>query len=247
MASCSLLMNKHHWIFMRSHMMPLPVVKKIVGGVARFLYFGSRGSILAKLIQMQPRAAHFFRTNCRPQDIEWIFLCVVLQDVRDPRFSALYENPLYNVDPSAPEFKRSKTTEAILDEKVKRRTKKHSAWFALHLWLSSAGYFFVDNVLAHVRNSPMKDASPLVKDEETKKSIFFAVIVACWHGERPATSFVQSVLWPAMAPAFRLNWLTAFSTGSSIIIATRTHGLLLKSCRSFPSGVKSYNLWLLVV
>lgn len=106
---------------------------------------------------------------------------------------------------------------------------------------------FVDNVLAHVRNSPMKDASPLVKDEETKKSIFFAVIVACWHGERPATSFVQSILWPAMAPAFRLNWLTAFSTGSSIIIATRTHGLLLKSCRSFPSGVKSYNLWLLVV
>jgi len=48
---------------------------------------------------------------------------VVLQvDISDPRFSAIYNNPLYNVDPSAPEFKRSKTMEAILEEKVKRRT-----------------------------------------------------------------------------------------------------------------------------
>jgi len=44
-------------------------------------------------------------------------------DITDPRFSAIYDNPLYNVDPSAPEFKRSKTMEAILEEKVKRRTK----------------------------------------------------------------------------------------------------------------------------
>jgi len=48
---------------------------------------------------------------------------VLLQvDISDPRFSAIYDNPLYNVDPSAPEFKRSKTMEAILEEKVKRRT-----------------------------------------------------------------------------------------------------------------------------
>jgi len=44
-------------------------------------------------------------------------------DISDPRFAAIYDNPLYNVDPSAPEFKRSKTMEAILEEKVKRRTK----------------------------------------------------------------------------------------------------------------------------
>lgn len=44
-------------------------------------------------------------------------------DINDPRFSAIYDNPLYNVDPSAPEFKRSKTMEAILVEKVKRRTR----------------------------------------------------------------------------------------------------------------------------
>jgi len=43
-------------------------------------------------------------------------------DIKDPRFSAIYDNPLYNVDPSAPEFKCSKTMEAILEEKVKRRT-----------------------------------------------------------------------------------------------------------------------------
>lgn len=49
----------------------------------------------------------------------------VIMDVRDPRFKAIYENPLYNVDPSAPEFKRSKTMEAILEEKVKRRTKSN--------------------------------------------------------------------------------------------------------------------------
>jgi len=54
-------------------------------------------------------------------------VCYYLQmDVADPRFAAIYDNPLYNVDPSAPEFKRSKTMEAILDEKVKRRTKNNS-------------------------------------------------------------------------------------------------------------------------
>jgi len=54
-------------------------------------------------------------------------VCYYLQmDVGDPRFAAIYDNPLYNVDPSAPEFKRSKTMEAILDEKVKRRTKNNS-------------------------------------------------------------------------------------------------------------------------
>jgi len=56
-----------------------------------------------------------------------IFVAYVFQvDINDPRFSAMYNNPLYNVDPSAPEFRRSKTMEAILEEKVKRRTAKKS-------------------------------------------------------------------------------------------------------------------------
>jgi len=54
-----------------------------------------------------------------------IALCVMIlqMDIADPRFTAIYDNPLYNIDQSAPEFKRSKTMEAILEEKVKRRTK----------------------------------------------------------------------------------------------------------------------------
>jgi len=48
-------------------------------------------------------------------------------DINDPRFNAIYENPHYNVDPSAPEFKRSRTMEAILEEKVKRRIKDKAA------------------------------------------------------------------------------------------------------------------------
>jgi len=47
-------------------------------------------------------------------------------DITDPRFTAIYDNPLYNVDPSAPEFKRSKTMVAILEEKVKRRNKNRT-------------------------------------------------------------------------------------------------------------------------
>jgi len=61
-----------------------------------------------------------------PLDELWtkfLTICVMLQmNINDPRFSAIYDNPLYNVDQSAPEFKRSRTMEAILEEKVKRRT-----------------------------------------------------------------------------------------------------------------------------
>lgn len=55
-----------------------------------------------------------------------VYVMMFQMDINDPRFSAMYDNPLYNVDPSAPEFKRSKTMEAILDEKVKRRTMSKS-------------------------------------------------------------------------------------------------------------------------
>ena len=39
----------------------------------------------------------------------------------DPRFSSIYENPLYNIDPSAPEYKATKSMEILAREKVKRR------------------------------------------------------------------------------------------------------------------------------
>lgn len=45
-------------------------------------------------------------------------------DVSDPRFSAMYESHLFNIDPASAEFKNTKGTEAIIAEKLKRRNKK---------------------------------------------------------------------------------------------------------------------------
>ena len=68
-------------------------------------------------------------------------------DITDPRFAAIYDNPLYNVDPSAPEFKRSKTMEAILEEKVKRKSKdKADGWQCT--WLQS--FFYKLLILIHL-------------------------------------------------------------------------------------------------
>ena len=46
--------------------------------------------------------------------------------MKDPRFTDVYDNPLYNIDPSAPAFKKTKATEALIDEKIKRRQEKMS-------------------------------------------------------------------------------------------------------------------------
>jgi len=42
-------------------------------------------------------------------------------DVCDPRFGAMYSSHLYSIDPSDPNFKRTKATQAIIDESQKRR------------------------------------------------------------------------------------------------------------------------------
>jgi ribosomal protein L14 len=44
----------------------------------------------------------------------------------DSRFSAVFDNPRFNIDQSAPEYRQSDVMEAILVEKVKRRTKENS-------------------------------------------------------------------------------------------------------------------------
>ena len=41
--------------------------------------------------------------------------------MKDPRFASIYENPLYNIDPSAPEYKATKSMDILAKEKVKRR------------------------------------------------------------------------------------------------------------------------------
>ena len=46
----------------------------------------------------------------------------------DPRFSAVYSSHLYNIDPSAPEYRKTQGTEAMIHEKLKRSNasgKKH--------------------------------------------------------------------------------------------------------------------------
>ncbi|XP_053393712.1 ESF1 homolog [Mercenaria mercenaria] len=45
-------------------------------------------------------------------------------NVRDPRFSAMYESHLFNIDPSAPEYRKTQGTEAIITEKIKRSGKR---------------------------------------------------------------------------------------------------------------------------
>ncbi|XP_033733890.1 ESF1 homolog [Pecten maximus] len=45
-------------------------------------------------------------------------------DLEDERFTAMYSSHMYNLDPTAPEYKRTKGTEAIVNEKLKRSKQK---------------------------------------------------------------------------------------------------------------------------
>ena len=42
-------------------------------------------------------------------------------DLSDSRFEAVFTNPLYNIDPSSHEFKKTKAIENLIDEKVNRK------------------------------------------------------------------------------------------------------------------------------
>lgn len=41
--------------------------------------------------------------------------------MKDDRFGAIYDSYHYNIDPSAPEYKKTKSMEAIIEEKLHRR------------------------------------------------------------------------------------------------------------------------------
>ena len=41
-------------------------------------------------------------------------------DLQDNRFSAIFQNPKYNVDPSNPSFKKTKSMQEVIQEKQKR-------------------------------------------------------------------------------------------------------------------------------
>ncbi|CAH2096348.1 unnamed protein product [Euphydryas editha] len=47
-------------------------------------------------------------------------------NLNDERFSALYDSHLYNIDPSDPNFKKTKNMEKIIQEKLKRRPRDSS-------------------------------------------------------------------------------------------------------------------------
>ena len=53
-------------------------------------------------------------------------LCGSQVDVQDERFHELFDNPLFNIDPSAPEFKKTKAMDSLIEEKVKRRKLQKS-------------------------------------------------------------------------------------------------------------------------
>ncbi|XP_067297028.1 ESF1 homolog [Pseudorasbora parva] len=45
-------------------------------------------------------------------------------DVQDPRFQAMFTSHLYNLDPSDPAYKKTKATQSILEEKLRRREEE---------------------------------------------------------------------------------------------------------------------------
>ena len=48
-------------------------------------------------------------------------------NVDDSRFKALYQDPLYNIDPTAPDYKKTKSTQAFMKEKLKRRSQQENS------------------------------------------------------------------------------------------------------------------------
>ncbi|KAA0722010.1 ESF1 -like protein ABT1-associated protein [Triplophysa tibetana] len=48
-------------------------------------------------------------------------------DVKDPRFQAMFTSHLYNLDPSDPAYKKTKGTQSILEEKLKRREEEQKS------------------------------------------------------------------------------------------------------------------------
>jgi hypothetical protein len=42
-------------------------------------------------------------------------------DVDDTRFTALFHNPNFNIDPSAPEFKKTKVMDELIQQKIRKR------------------------------------------------------------------------------------------------------------------------------
>lgn len=53
-----------------------------------------------------------------------VFLLDLQVNVKDARFQAMYTSHLFNLDPSDPNFKKTKAMEKILEEKARQREQK---------------------------------------------------------------------------------------------------------------------------
>lgn len=83
-------------------------------------------------------------------------------ELDDPRFSAVYSSHLYNIDPSAPEYKKTTGTEAMIKEKLKRSNvgaKKHK--------LSNTS----DNLKHKKRKGDSEFVSKLTEKRTSSKSV----------------------------------------------------------------------------
>lgn len=56
--------------------------------------------------------------------LKCILLFCLQVNVADTRFQAMFTSPLFNLDPSDPNFKKTKAVEKILEEKTRRREEK---------------------------------------------------------------------------------------------------------------------------
>lgn len=59
-----------------------------------------------------------------PFDLLIVFLLDLQVNVKDARFQAMYTSHLFNLDPSDPNFKKTKAMEKILEEKARQREQK---------------------------------------------------------------------------------------------------------------------------
>nr|XP_009511739.1 PREDICTED: ESF1 homolog [Phalacrocorax carbo] len=91
-------------------------------------------------------------------------------NVADRRFQAMFTSPLFNLDPSDPNFKKTKAVEKILEEKARRREQKEQ-----ELTEASKGQ---ESKAAKKRDVPKKAIDPalsmLIKSVKSKTEEFQA-------------------------------------------------------------------------
>ena len=63
-------------------------------------------------------------------------------NVKDPRFTALFTSHHFNIDPADPHYRKTKGTEALINEKLKRRARNE-----VHTENVSERFYFINSDL----------------------------------------------------------------------------------------------------